>query len=591
MAFHRILERQLRRSTDKASGQVDMDRLLQQIDEIYHHNDEERRKIERSMSLMSDELLEINRKVRSDADLEVRTANQRFELAVSGANDGIWDWDLAAEEIYYSPTWFDILGFNAQELPNTLDTWYQQVHPDDLDDLKKNLNTFIQGLENKGDHEYRMLKKDGRSIWVQTKWTGVRSEEGVLTRLVGISSNTTKKKETEERLIEAKEKAEEASKMKSDFLASMSHEIRTPMNGVVGVLNLLFDTPLNKEQKDLCQTMKESGKLLLKIIDDILDFSKMDSGEVQIEALDFSVTQLFKSVEAGLSILAQEKGLTLSFHRDSSVPDCVRSDPTRLQQILFNLIGNALKFTQKGGVTVRVKPLDAEKSLFRFEVSDTGIGIPENKIESLFDPFTQANSSTNRQYGGTGLGLSICRKLSELMGEGVGVKSELGKGSTFYFDVYLKDAQGLCEIPQEEAPQGADESAKKLSILVAEDNAVNQFLIKALLKKEGHTVDIANDGVEALEKLQAPSASYDLIFLDIHMPKLDGVETAIQVRKLKNECANLPIIALTANVLPEHRALYLKSGMNDFLSKPIDEALLLAALKKWGSTGVKKRRA
>lgn len=395
-----------------------------------------------------------------------------------------------------------------------------------------------------------------------------------------------------ERLVEertreasqARDDALAASKTKSEFLAVMSHEIRTPMNAILGFTELLAKTPLTQHQDKYVRRIFVSGKSLLQIINDILDFSKIEAGKLHLEIIDFSIRDVFDQLREVFSSEAKTRNLALTFDVEALVPHRLEGDPLRFSQIVTNLVSNALKFTEQGHVKVTARLLDIKDSLSTVEIlcEDTGIGIPESKIKRLFSPFTQADSSTTRRYGGTGLGLSICQSLCRMMGGDISVRSRAGVGSTFAFSVCLNTLEGetatsLARVEIQE--ETLDFSDKK--VLLVEDNEINQELVVELLKDTGMTIDIANNGLEALEKVKLQA--YDLVFMDIQMPFLDGFEVTRRIRKDIGK-KELPIIAMTANASNEDRENCIQSGMDDFVSKPIAPAPLFKVLSTWLNT-------
>jgi signal transduction histidine kinase/ActR/RegA family two-component response regulator len=384
----------------------------------------------------------------------------------------------------------------------------------------------------------------------------------------------------------AQRQAHKLAQAKSEFLAKMSHEIRTPLNGVIAAADLMAATQLNDEQHELLDTLRLSAKTLLGIINDILDFSKIEAGRMVLETLPFTPTVLVEEVVSIMAPAAHSKGLTVRTELSSSLPHSVAGDPLRLRQILLNFVGNAIKFTACGEVVIRAMRLkkgEGQSTWLRFEVQDTGVGIPPEKQAGIFDAFTQADSSVTRQYGGTGLGLAICKRLVELMGGQIGVYSQPGQGSCFWFEVPLPVIQENAPEETTAQPSGSALNSHELDgvrVLLVEDNPVNQKVAIRMLQKLGCVVELAENGQQALEKLER--ASYDIVLMDMQMPVMDGLTATRLLRQREQQTGHHQVvIALTANAMQTDRELCLEAGMDDYLSKPLTLDALQVMLLRW----------
>lgn len=384
---------------------------------------------------------------------------------------------------------------------------------------------------------------------------------------------------TTEQLAAAKDAAETANRAKSDFLAIMSHEVRTPMAGMMGMIDLLCQTSLDTEQKQLAEVAHDSAQNLLSVVNNILDFSKLEAGQLKPEAIDFSIRHAIKSIEMLLGPKARERGLRFEISVQEETPRWLIGDPRSIGQILLNLVGNAIKFTHDGAIKISVSCREAEDKRFALDISveDTGVGISPEAIPALFNPFTQSDTSVSRKYGGTGLGLAICKQLCIAMGGEIGVDSVLGRGSRFW--IRLTCAQGQPPVVTAPPLQADHPDIADIRILVAEDNDVLRSLISKLLANRGYKADLVENGAQAVDA--AMTGAYDLILMDMQMPELDGVSATKVIRGLDHEIRAVPIVALTANALVGQREACLAAGMNDFVSKPIQPEALYAAVKRW----------
>ncbi|CAO3427847.1 PAS domain S-box protein [Azospirillum doebereinerae] len=437
-----------------------------------------------------------------------------------------------------------------------------------------------------GVREMRGLRKDGSEFPVEVTLAGWR--EGERQYFTGAMRDITAQREIEASLRRAKDAADHANRMKGEFLATMSHEIRTPMNGVLGALTLVDGPNLDDEQRQLLEVAKRSGNALLTILDDILDLSKLEAGKVEIEPVDFDLRTTLEDTIALLQPSASGRGLGLSLDVAPAVPVRVRADVRRVRQVLVNLIGNALKFTHRGAVTLRAGLDEAPKPdggfLLRFEVSDTGIGIPAEVLPTLFRRFTQADGSITRPFGGTGLGLAISRELVTLMNGRIGTVSIEGKGSTFWFTVLCRPAAVPDAAPSAKpaAPGTAVPSVDGLRVLIAEDNEINRDIVLAMLRRAGHRPTAVPNGLQAVRALE--EQSFDLVLMDVQMPVMDGLTATRHIRAMPEPACGIPIVALTGNAMPGNETEYLAAGMNAYLSKPIVSAALFQTLAEVAAT-------
>lgn len=432
----------------------------------------------------------------------------------------------------------------------------------------------------KWEGEITLLHKEGHRIPVHVTDTVLKDQEGEEIGYAFVSFDMSEHVESEKKLQQAKEKAERASLAKQDFLSTMSHEIRTPLNVIIGMTRLLQEAELQKEQMEYLKSLQFSANHLLVIINDILDFAKIEAGKIKLEKISFSIQEVLTGIGKAFSIKAQEKNIALNIHTDPSLPERVMGDQVRLTQVLNNLVGNAIKFTEEGFVSIHVKLVKSTRQHMDiiFEVRDSGIGINSGKIKSIFDSFTQAKTDTARKFGGTGLGLTICKKLIQLQEGRIWVKSKENVGSTFGFQLsFAHDhTDANCS---EQKEQHLDKSfLKGFRLLLVEDNPSNQMVASNFLNKVGIQVDLADNGKEALDFVQ--NKNYDIILMDLQMPVMNGFTATQEIRKLGGKFEKIPIIALTADVVSDVKERVYRSGMNDYLSKPFNPDELYLKIAK-----------
>ena len=505
---------------------------------------------------------------------EIARSEERFRAILDNSTDIVSILNRDRRVVYTNQTLPRVLGYDAGFF--SVMPW-ELVHPADRDPLAAAFDKVYEEPSAVVNVTFRIRHKNGSWRWQDCTFTNLLHMPGI-NGMVSHARDVTGQREFEEKLAEAKRHAEAASLAKSDFLATMSHEIRTPMNGILGMCNLLESTPLNDSQREFASTIRGSAQSLLIIVNDVLDLSRIEAGKMVLAQEPFSLHKACREAIDLLSPRALEQNIALRLDYSRDAPRSYVGDVARLRQILLNLLGNAVKFTHQGEVCLRVRLEDRSGGLCRLliDVSDTGIGIAPEVLSTLFEKFTQADSSNTRRYGGSGLGLSICRSLVERMGGVIGVESQPGKGSRFWFQISLPT---VASVPEPEPPAPPSGQLPPARILVVEDNRVNQRVAAHMLARLGLETELAANGREAVER--AAQTAFDLILMDCHMPEMNGYEATAAIRETESHGRRTPIIALTANAMEGIRENCLSAGMDDYLSKPIDSAELAQVLARW----------
>jgi PAS domain S-box-containing protein len=509
----------------------------------------------------------------------VRKSEAKFRSYIEFAPIGVAVVDHTGRYVEVNRTWAAMLGYSEAELVGM--SIADLIPPEHLE---SGLNNF-EKLKEEGSavHESLRVRKDGSLAWVSRHAVKIDSD-----RFIGFFQDITERKRTEQALISAKEAADAANAAKSRFLANMSHELRTPLNGIIGMNGLLMDTDLTSEQLEYAGIALKSSKELLNQIDELLDFARIEAGKLLFEKSDFNLRTVMKDTMQILSLQAEEKSLQLAWQVEPDVPLHLRGDPGRLAQIIRNIVGNGIKFTRQGGVTVHVNRVaeETQSVTLRFAVTDTGIGIPPEYLGRIFTPFVQVDGSSTRKYSGTGLGLAISSQLAELMGGSIDVASSEGSGSTFYIALpFEKQGQNPAAVKENETEaifiNHDANTPQRARILLAEDHTTNRRVIRMMLNKLGYGADAVANGLDAVKALE--KNPYDLVLMDCQMPEMNGYDATAVIRDPESGVLNhaTPVIALTANAMAGEREKCIEAGMDDYLSKPVLVQDLETILKKW----------
>jgi PAS domain S-box-containing protein len=530
--------------------------------------------------------------------LDLAASKQRFRAVFEGAGIGIAIIELDGSKIVaVNPAYRKMLGCTVDEM-QTVGIFDELTRPADRESDKQIFLGILAAAKDIAYMDKHYVLRDGREVLVSLSLTVLRDAVGRAQCILGMATDVTERTLTEAELRRAKQTAEAASEAKSTFLATMSHEIRTPMNGILGMTELVLDTDLTTEQREHLGLVRQSAESLLSIINDILDFSKIEAGKLDLESIPFDLHEMLSETMKPLSFRAHQKSLALNYEIQPNVPKALLGDPGRIRQVLINLVGNSIKFTEAGEIliTVEAQSSDSASTCLHMAVKDTGVGIPEDKQANIFEPFSQADGSMARKYGGTGLGLTICVRLVELMGGRIWLDSQVGRGSAFHFTIQLlptekplphsppflstqsRDAAIAIAAAKSSNSNPASPEIKNLHVLLAEDNHVNQIIAVRVLEKHDYRVTVAENGHAALHACAAQN--FDLILMDIQMPGMDGLQATAAIRKKEIATgARIPIIAMTAHALKGDRERCLAAGMDGYVSKPIRPIELFTAIE------------
>ncbi len=521
---------------------------------------------------------------------DLRHSEERFELAMRGANDGLWDWNLLTDSAYFSPRWKQMLGFADNELSNSFDEWHSRIHPEDFEQVMNSIDHYLELKTSYYESIYRMRHKDGHYIWVLSRAMALWDASNKPLRLVGTQVDLTAQKQAEQALREAYQEIKEAKEIaeqaqtaaeianqaKSTFLANMSHELRTPLNGILGYAQILGrDLTLTPKQREGIAIIQRSGEYLLTLINDILDLSKIEAGKVELFPTQFYFEEFIQGIVRLFEMRAQQKDLIFVYQPLSPLPTAIYADETRLRQILLNLLGNAVKFTKQGQVTFSISYSQGQ---LRFQIVDQGIGIATSDLDQIFLPFQQVGDSRYRVEG-TGLGLPITKKLIEMMGGELHVSSTIGEGSTFWFIINLPEVTDLgspaLKLTAEPFIIGFQGPSRR--VLVVDDKAENRSILLNLLAPLGFEISEANNGRDCI--IKAIDFKPDLIIMDLIMPELDGFEATRQLRQLP-ELSQVKIIAISASVFESYQRRSLDAGCQAFIAKPINVQKLFTLIQQ-----------
>ncbi|WP_291321060.1 PAS domain-containing hybrid sensor histidine kinase/response regulator [Desulfonatronospira sp.] len=527
-----------------------------------------------------------HRAKRKQVESELHKTNELFSLAMDATQDAIWDWNIRSGVTYFSPRWYTMLGYEPYELPQNYDSFLAVIHPADKDHVKMQMDEFLRQSDT-FSFEYRAVSKNGDTRWILTRGKVVQSDEqGRPMRMVGTNVDITERKFMEEELSQAKKAAETASNAKDRFLENMNHELRTPLNGIMSVLQTLSESDLKPAEKEYIEMALNSSSQLLASLNKLLEFSSLQGDTQQVHFQPFDLQEEMSKLVSFFQPQARNKGLSLELEIDEKIPSRLVSDISMLRQIIWNLVDNAVKFSNKGKVMLKISPQPGQTLEFPgdtvpllFEVEDSGEGIPEKMHGDIFEPFVVGEQDIQlKRYHGTGIGLSVCRQLVHSLEGEIGVRSRPGEGSSFYFMLSMEPCQAIEEDIESAEAAVAPENNR---ILIVEDEKINLMLIKRMLQKKGFDVLTAMDGSEALDVMSS-NQDISLILMDVMLPVHDGYELTRMARKGDFKgLKNVPIIAVTALADASSRQHCFEAGMNAYLSKPVDNRDLMNMIKRY----------
>ena len=571
-SLNRLLKRQVRKHSIPEHILLEYSNFFQAVNEAYISNENDVRHLEHVLEHNSKELYLANKKLQEEVDevaLEVIKSKEQLDKVMANVADVIFEVDSSGRFTYLNPAWIKYSEASvAQSMGRNFMEYSNGIKHFDSEVKGQIINKDFEVLET----TFSRYDSSGNLKWWEMNVKLLKSQEGIIEGAIGSLAEVTQIKEKEYEL-------KKANKAKSKFLSTMSHEIRTPLNAVIAISNILLMDEPRDSQLDNINALKFSSRHLLNLINDILDYNKLTSGKLHFDNSPFNLRQIINGTINSFSFNAREKGIHLSTTVSSMVPDGVKGDSLRLSQVLTNLLGNSVKFTNEGHVELEVDIIEEsdDKIKLRFSVHDTGIGIAQEKLKNIFERFTQAETHTTRMYGGTGLGLAITKQLLHLQNSRINVESKLGKGTTFWFDLKF-DKLIKKELIRIDPEQETQFDLKGMKLLVVDDNQMNLMVIEQFFDKWNVQYDSATNGNQAVEKVKVKA--YDVVLMDLQMPVMNGYEAVAEIRKLGGGHSNLPIIALSASVSNEVIVKVVDAGMDDYLSKPFDPIDLYLKLNK-----------